>query len=85
MKKIILAKHTGRNDDKGIRYWEYSDETKNWWYSSESQYAIVGTKYGYQLVEVIGTAEVRDDIEVEESVVVFLSNNDFPKEADSNE
>lgn len=85
MKKIILAKHTGRNDDKNIRYWEYNNKTKNWWDASESQYAIVGTKYGYQLVEVIGTAEVRDDIEVEESVVTFLSNEDFPKEADSNE
>ena len=85
MKKIILAKHTGRNDDKGIRYWKYSDETKNWWDASESQYAIVRTKYGYQLVEVIGTAEVRDDVEVDESVIVFLSNDNFPKEADSNE
>lgn len=82
MKKIILAKHTGRNDDKNIRYWEYSNETNNWWNSNESEYAIVGTKYGYQLVKVIGTAEVRDDFKVEESVVVFLSNNDFPKEAD---
>ena len=85
MKKIILAKHIGRNDDKNIRYWKYSDETKNWWNASESQYAIVGTKYGYQLVEVIGIAEVRDDIEVKESVVVFLSNDNFPKEAASNE
>ena len=85
MKKIILAKHTGRNDDKGIRYWEYSDETKNWWRASENRYAIVRTKYGYQLVEVIGTAEVRDDIEVDESVIVFLSNDNFPKEADTNE
>lgn len=85
MKKVILAKHTGRNDDKNIRFWEYSNETNNWWNSNESEYAIVGTKYGYQLVEVIGTAEVRDDFKVEESVVVFLSNNDFPKKADSNE
>ena len=82
MKKVILAKYTGRNNDENIRYWEYSNETKNWWDSNESQYAIVGTKYGYQLVEVIGTAEVRDDFEVEESVVVFLSNDDFPKEAE---
>lgn len=84
MKKVILAKHTGRNDDNNIRYWEYNDKTKNW-YLRESKYAIVRTKYGYQLVEVIGTAEVRDDFEVEESVVAFLSNDNFPKEADSNE
>ena len=82
MKKVILAKHTGRNDDNDLRYWEYSNETKNWWDSNESEYAIVGTKYGYQLVEVIGTAEVRDDFEVEESVVTFLSNDNFPKEAE---
>lgn len=82
MKKVILAKHTGRNNDKNIRYWGFSNETKNWWDSNESEYAIVETKYGYQLVEVIGTAEVRDDFEVEESVVVFLSNDDFPKEAE---
>lgn len=82
MKKVILAKHTGRNNDKNIRYWGFSNETKNWWDSNESEYAIVGTKYGYQLVEVIGTAEVRDDFEVEESVVVFLSNDSFPKEAE---
>lgn len=80
MKKVILAKQTGRNNDENIRYWEYSNETKNWWNSNESEYAIVGTKYGYQLVEVIGTAEVRDDFEVEESVVTFLSNDNFPQE-----
>lgn len=80
MKKVILAKYTGRNNDENIRYWEYSNETKNWWDSNESEYAIVGTKYGYQLVEVIGTAEVRDDFEVEESVVTFLSNDNFPQE-----
>lgn len=80
-----MAKHTGRNDDKSVRYWGYSNDTKKWWNAEESRYAIVDTKYGYQLVEIIGVAQVRDDIKVEQNVVTFVSNDDLPKEADSNE
>ena len=85
MKQVILAKHTGMNDDKNIRYWNYGENTKRWWDADSSKYAIVETKHGYQLVEIIGTAKIRDDIEVKKNVVTFISNDDLTEEADSNE
>lgn len=86
MKQVILARHTGRNDDRDIRFWNYNQETNNWYYAENSQYAIVDTDYGYQMVEVIGTANIRDDINVEKDVVTFISNANLPnKEAETNE
>ena len=82
MKKVILAKHTGKNDDNRLRYWNYNDQTNHWWNAETSKYAIVDTEYGYQLVEIIGTAKIRDDIEVEQDVVTFVSNDDLAKEVD---
>lgn len=86
MKQVILAKHTGRNDEHDIRFWNFNHETNNWYYADNSQYAIVDTDYGYQLVEVIGTANIRDDIEVEKDVVTFISNTNLQKkEVETNE
>lgn len=77
MKSIILARHTGKNDDRTIRYWEYTNKTNHLWNYNTSDYAIVETKAGFQLVEVLGTANVKDNFDVSRKVTSFLSNDEF--------
>lgn len=85
MKKVIIAKHTGRNDDKSIRYWEYGPETNRYIFADESKYAIVETKYGLQLVEVLGIGEVRDEFKADQKVVLFITEESIRPKNISNE
>ena len=80
MKDVILGVHTGRNDDRMIRYWEYTKDTNHLWNYDTAEYAIVETNYGYQMVKVVGIAQVKDEVEAEKKVVSFLDNSEFPKE-----
>ena len=83
MKEVILAKHTGKTSDDKIHYWEY-DHGQCSWYTDNgikgSKFAIVDSEYGYQLVKIVGFAEVNDDFEAEKRVVSFLNNKLFPIE-----
>lgn len=78
MKKVILGVHTGRNDDRKIRYWEYTEDTNRSWDYDTAEYAIVETDYGYQMVKVVGVAQVRDDVKAEKKVISFLDNFALP-------
>lgn len=84
MKDIIWAKQAGRNDDKDIRFWYFTADTKNHWYAYDSKFAIVDTSFGYQLVEIIGVGHVNDEFEVYHRVIMFVPNSELP-ELNSNE
>ena len=80
MKKVILGVHTGRGEDRTIRYWYYDQDTIHFWNYEDSKYAIVDTRHGYQMVRILGIAEVNDEVMAEKRVISFLSNDNFPKE-----
>jgi hypothetical protein len=80
MKKVILAKHTGKTSDQRIRHWKYDMSTIHYWDSDVSNFAIVESDCGYQLVKIVGLAEVSDEVEAEKRVISFLNNDNFPKE-----
>lgn len=75
MKKVIIGRHTGLSSDGQLRFWEYDNTTSGYYMYSESNYAIVDSVYGYQLVEVVGIAEMSDDFEVTANVVMFVQLN----------
>ena len=77
MKQVILAKHIGREADNQIRFWNYTNKTNKWYLDKESKYAVVNTTYGLQLVEIIGIAEVVDDLPVNADVKTFIDNKDL--------
>ena len=81
MKKVIIAKHTGKNADSNLRFWEYDVDTINYYQSNygRNKYAIVDSIYGYQLVKIIGFADVVDEFEAKQKVVAFLPK-DYLKE-----
>lgn len=81
--KVIMANHTGRNDDKSIRFWNYDSTTKRYWLADDSVYAIVDTKYGYQMVKVLGVANVRrDGFQDDGKVITFITADDLPDNTD---
>ena len=82
MKKVILGVHT--NNDKNIKYWQYDLSTAHYWDKDVCDYAIVGTSNGYQLVRVLGFAEVNDEVMAEKRVISFLSNDNFPRDYEQN-
>ena len=75
MKKVIIGRHTGSQSDGQLRFWEYDNTTGGYYMYNESNYAIVDSVYGYQLVEVVGTAEMSNDFEVTANVVMFIQIN----------
>lgn len=82
MKKVILGVHT--SNDRNIKYWVYDLSTAHYWDKDVCNYAIVDTRNGYQLVRVLGHAEVSNEVMAEKRVISFLSNDNFPNNYEQN-
>lgn len=78
MRKIIIAQFTDLTDlGNDYKFFAFDEDTVNYLWADEAEYAIVNTNGKLRLVRVYGFGAERDKIRLEQGIVVsFLRDAD---------